>query len=388
MSTNLATIISGPCLVQFRGATFRSKGDVKLDLSLETFDVSTDLYGLVDKRVSGQPLKVSFTPEGRWADLTVLYPYASARLGSYVTPQHVVGTINATNNTIAVTDTTLPAGTPASFGSTATMPAGLTAATLYYLSADVAGVRTVHATSSAAIAGTSPIDITSAGTGTISFVEQWPLVIHGNDGQRVTIHNAAVTKMPSLNLKSTETLFGDCEIEGFVKNGVAWSTAASLYSIDTATWSDSGFDAADILTQPYTLTWGSAPWAGISTKNGVSIDFALDLAAVEDDASGVITRRIQRVGATAKAQPMGPDLAALMTALMLQGSGATRGRSLGGTNLDLAGDGVFVRLYAAALTGGPAQWATASDRIGDLTWTATRLGGSSSPLFLLATAAP
>ena len=46
------------------------------------------------------------------------------------------------------------------------------------------------------------------------------------------------------------------------------------------------------------------------------------------------------------------------------------------------------RLYAAALTGGPAQWATASDRIGDLTWQATRLGGSSSPLFLLANAAP
>lgn len=388
MSTNLATLISGPCLLQFRGATFRSKGDVTLDLSLENFDVSTDLYGLVDKRVSGQPLKVTFTPEGRWADLTVLYPYASARLGSYVTPQHTVTAVDTTGNTIAVADTTLPAGTPVSFGSTATMPAGLTAATLCYLGANAAGLRTVHATSAAAIAGTSPIDITSEGTGTISFIEQWPLVIHGNDGQRITIHNAAVTKMPSLNLKSTETLFGEVEIEGFVKNGVPWSTADSLFAIDTAAWSDSGFDAADILTQPYLLTWGAAPWAGISTKNGISIDFTLDLAAVEDDASGVITRRIQKVGANAKAQPMGPDLAALMTALLLQGAGATRGRSLGGTNLDIAGDGVFVRLYAAALTGGPAQWATASDRIGDLTWSATRLGGASNPLFLLANAAP
>lgn len=388
MSTNLATLISGPCLIQFRGATFRSKGDVKLDLSLETFDVSTDLYGLVDKRVSGQPLKVSFTPEGRWADLTVLYPYATARLGSYVTPQHTVGAIVIADNTIAVADTTLPAGTPVSFGSTLTMPAGLTAATLYYLSANAAGLRTVHATSAAAIAGTSPIDITASGTGLISFVEQWPLVIHGNDGQRVTIHNAAVTKMPALNFKSTETLFGNCEIEGFVKNGVAWSTAASLYTIDTAHWSDTGFDASDILTQPYLLTWGAAPWAGISSKNGISIDFSLDLAAVEDDASGVISRRIKAVSATAKAQPMGPDLSALMTALLLQGAGATRGRSLGGTNLDIAGDGVFVRLYGAALTGGPAQWATASDRIGDLTWQATRLGGATTPLFLLANAAP
>lgn len=388
MSTNLATLISGPCLVQYRGATFRSKGDVKLELSLETFDVSTDLYGLVDKRVSGQPLKVTFTPEGRWADLTVLYPYASARLGSYVTPQHTITAVDTTANTLAIADTTLPAGTPVSLGSTLTMPTGLTAATLYYLGANSSGVRTIHATSAAAIAGTSPIDLTGEGTGTIAAVEQWPLVIHGNDGQRITIHNAAVTKMPALNLKSTETLFGEVEFEGFVKNGVAWSTAASLYTIDTAAWSDSGFDATDILTQPYTLTWGSAPWAGISTKNGISIDFGLELAAVEDDASGVITRRIQKVNATAKAQPMGPDLSALMTALLLQGSGATRGRSLGGTNLDLAGDGVFVRLYAAALTGGPAQWGTATDRIGDLTWTATRLGGSANPLFLLATAAP
>ena len=109
---------------------------------------------------------------------------------------------------------------------------------------------------------------------------------------------------------------------------------------------------------------------------------------MEDDASGVLTRRISSLTATAKAQPMGPDLAALMTALLLQGAGATRGRSLAGTDLDLAGTGVFVRLYDAALTGGPAQWATKADRIGELTWQATRKGGAADPLFLLATASP
>ena len=161
MSTNLATLISGPALIQYRGASFRSKADVKLSLELDTFDVSTDLYQVVDKRVSGQPVKVTFTPEGRWADLSVLYPYASARLGSLITPQHTVSAVDTSADTLAVADTILPAGTPVSFGSLGTMPTGLTAGTLYYLSANAAGLRTVHATSAAALAGTSAIDITT-----------------------------------------------------------------------------------------------------------------------------------------------------------------------------------------------------------------------------------
>ncbi len=388
MPTNVALIVGGPCKVTHKFATFRAKAGVKLEFAIESFDVPTDLYGLVDKRVKDQPVKVSFIPEGRWEDLPVLYPYASAELGSLITPVHLCGAIDTAANTIAVADTALLAGAPVSFGAETAMPGGITAITPHYLSANAAGLRTVHATQAAALAGTGAIDITSAGTGDISFVEQWPLVIHGRDGKRITLHNAAITKMPALRLQSTETLYGDMEFECFPKNGVSWETDNSIYTIDSAPFSDTTFDRTKILTQDYTLTWGAAPWAGLTTKSGIAIDFGLGLEAVEDDASGIITRRITSLTATAKAEPTGRSLAQLAAALKVQGTGATRGRSLTGDNLDLAGNGVFIRLYTAALLGGLANWETKSNRVGELTWQATRQGGTATPLFLLDTEAP
>lgn len=390
MSTNLATIIGGPCLISYDGATFRSKGDVKLDPTFDTFAIENDLYGPVDVRVGDQPLKVTFTPEGRFADLSVLFPYLTAALGSLITPVYTCGAVDATGNTVAVAATTLAAGTPVSFGTTGTMPTGLTAATLYYLSANAAGLRTIHLTAAAAIAGTGAIDITAIGDGTLRFVVQKALVILANDGTRLTLHNVALTKMPSIAARRKETLWGEVEFEAFVKNGVARTTANSVLTEDTATFEDTGFDPADIITQPYSLTWGAAPWAGIYTKNGFSIEPTLNLAAVEDDASGILTRRLVSVGFTAKAQPMGIDFAALRAKLNLDGASAILGRSLAGDNLNIEGTDVYMRLYAAALVGGPAQWKTDLERTGELTWQATRTftGGAANPLFYIGAAAP
>lgn len=389
-STNLATIIGGPCLIQFDGSTFRSKGDVTVDFSLATFDIVTDLYQVVDKRVSGQPMSVRFAPEGRFADLAALYPYLAVALGSLVTPVFPCGAVDTAANTIEVANTSLAAGTAVSFGTTGAMPTGLTAATLYYLGADAAGERTVHLSAAAAIAGTGAIDITAAGSGTLSFVVQKPLVIVGADGTRITFHNAAVTQMPTINAKSTDTLWGDVEFQAFPKNGVEWATANSFFTIDATAFADTGFDPADIITQPYALTWGAPPWAGIFTKEGITIEPVLELEPVEDDASGIISQRIANLGFTARAQPMGIGLADLLTKLGLQGAGAVRGRSLAGDDLNIEGDGVYMRLYAAALLGGPAQWATRLDRVGELQWQATRTftAGVANPLFYIGNAAP
>jgi hypothetical protein len=390
MSTNLATLIGGPCLASYKGSTFRSQADVTLNLALDTFDVVNDLYGAVDKRVAGQPIKLAFTPEGRFADLAVLFPHVGAAIGSLITPRWPCGAVNTGADTIAIANTSLAAGTPVSFGTTGTMPAGLTAATVYYLGANSGGARTIHTSAAAAIAGTGAIDLTSAGTGSLAFIETYELVILGNDGKQITFHNAAVTKMPAVNPASQKTLWGDVEFECFAKNGIPWTTADAFFTIADASFADSGFDPADIITQPYSLTWGSAPWAGIFTKNGFVIEPSLTLEAVEDDVSGILTRRISSLGFTAKAQPEGPDLSDVMAALKLQGAGATRGRSLAGPDLNIEGTGVYIRLYAAALSGGPAQWSSKLDRIGELTWQATRTftDGVANPLFYIGAEAP
>jgi len=104
-ATNLANIIGGPCKVSFKGSTFRSKADVKLDPTLETFSVQIDLYGEVDTRSGNQPCKITFVPEGRFADLAVLYPYLAVALGSLVTPRWECGAVVAADDTIAVANT-------------------------------------------------------------------------------------------------------------------------------------------------------------------------------------------------------------------------------------------------------------------------------------------
>jgi hypothetical protein len=391
--TNLAHIIGGPCLIYRDGAIFRSKGDVVVDGSLETFEIVLDLYHAVDVRVAGQPIKVSFEPEGKISDLPVLFPYLGEyAIGKYITPRYECGAVVAADDTIAVAETSLPAGTPVSFGTLGTMPAGLTEATLYYLGANVSGVRKIYDNSADSIAGTADAEeeIGDAGTGKLAFIVQKTLVIIGNDGERFTFHNAAVSKMPAINFKSTATLWGGVEFECFSKNGVAWDTANSFYTIDTAAFSDTGFDPADIITQAYSFTWGSGIWAAKYTKEGITVDSNLGLEAVDDDASGVITRQISSIGFTAKCQPMGPGLSDFMTALKLQGAGATRGRSTAGPDFDIAGTGFFARLTAASLNGGAAQWSSKNNRIAELTWAATRKfeSGTALPLFYIGTEAP
>ena len=79
-----STILRGPAVIQFNGCTFYSKGDITVDVGLETFQVETAAHGKVDERVIERSIKVKFTPAGEWENLATLYPYGSAVLGASV----------------------------------------------------------------------------------------------------------------------------------------------------------------------------------------------------------------------------------------------------------------------------------------------------------------
>lgn len=79
-----ASIIRGPAIVTFNGATYYSKGDINLAVGLETFAVETALHGKVDERVIERVSKVTFTPDGQWESLGVTWPYGAMNLGDSV----------------------------------------------------------------------------------------------------------------------------------------------------------------------------------------------------------------------------------------------------------------------------------------------------------------
>lgn len=378
MSLNIAHSIGGPALIRYAGRTFRSKADIKLSPTLTTFVVETDLHPGADTRVSGQELKLSFTPEGLWDldDLAVLFLAASVALGDLLTPRREF-TVAADTDIVTSPANGLRMGAPvrvsAEIGST--LPAGLIENQLVYWHKTDANTGYFYDTSAHAIAGgeTGRVDLTNTGSagGVFALVVNEPLQVLGRDGELWTFHNACVTKQPSIAGSTKSTLFsGDVEFALLPINATAHTTANSIYTRTAAqAWDEPAFDKTKLLTQKFALTWGDL-FTSLSLKSGFSADFGLTTEPVVADGEVVASYRLKSRTATLKAQPMGLTLTALLNALKIQDTGADLGRSLAGGNLDLLSTGAGLRLYNAALLGGLAQWNAGGDRVGELNWQA------------------
>jgi len=383
---SVATIIGGPCIMTFRGATIRSKGDVRLNTALSTFPVETSLLGQVDVRLREVSGEISFVPDGEWSNLGVLWPYGVFPLGSYLGPQLPFLSIAANQANVGSTATLLSgdAFVPQVQGS-GTITNGLVAGTTYYFHVISGTNVSVHTTYANAVSGVNPIAITAGGGNTVTVVNN-PLTIQSIDGQLLTFPNVAISKMPNLKLSTVATIAGSITLQAYRADGQDWSGVNSLYTSVANPWpGDLTFNPQNILTGEISAVWQNmvAPWANFDTKDGWSIDFAMDLYREEVDNVGLVAHKLRNLVVTAKATPVGVQTSDLLTALSLQGSGAARGRSLGATGQNLLLSSVAgnlgVKLTQAALVGGPALWSTTLDRIGELTWEATRTFGPTGP---------
>src|ERR1043165_3481292 len=85
MAIDVTTMLKGPALVKYDGATFYSKGDISFSTAHNTMNIEVDRYGKVDERVTDDIITVSFTPAGERESLGVVYPYLPMPIGSYIT---------------------------------------------------------------------------------------------------------------------------------------------------------------------------------------------------------------------------------------------------------------------------------------------------------------
>lgn len=163
---NLANLLEGPAVVQYRGITLEFRGGLKPTASTESFEISTDRHGVIDNRRRESSIKLSGTPVGVWtaAHLAVLYPewYRNPAVGQLVTRVLEFETVTPASNQIKITAHKLRAGCPVSLGTFGTLPAGLALATTYYVGVVDADNITLHAAAADAVAGTNPVDITDA----------------------------------------------------------------------------------------------------------------------------------------------------------------------------------------------------------------------------------
>jgi hypothetical protein len=84
MSTARTSIVRGPAIVKFNGATFFTKGDIETVDEIETFDVTSSIHGKADERISMVMSKVRFLPVGEYESQAVLWPYAAFLPGQSV----------------------------------------------------------------------------------------------------------------------------------------------------------------------------------------------------------------------------------------------------------------------------------------------------------------
>lgn len=218
-----------------------------------------------------------------------------------------------------------------------------------------------------------------------------PLVIHTLGGLKLTFANAAITRVPGLRMTVKETLLGEMEFTAILANEGAPATLADYYTLQTgqAYDGDTGIDGATIKTLSYAASWGESDgWAEFYTRNGWTITPEVSIEPEYVDGLGTIDYKVTNQKVRATGALMGPTLAEVWTALQ-HGTALGASRLAGGEDLVISATGVYVQLYNALLTEGPATFGQ-SPLVGDVTFEATRKWTANvpDPLIYIGTAAP
>lgn len=227
-----------------------------------------------------------------------------------------------------------------------------------------------------------PYGATNVGTSVLTAVDR-PLEIFGRDGRKITVHAAAVTKMPSLRLGSNNTLLGSITFTGLVRNSTDPTTATAYYTEAAVAYpGDAGFTVGEIRTAAAAAAWGvAAPWSAFSSENGFQVDFNLNLAAQKVDGIGTVDMTFQSLEVMIKAIPVGPAASDILGRISpATGMGADMGSP---DNLIVTAGVVAVMLSKPALTESGLVFGSSAKRIGATTWSATRTitAAVADPLF-------
>jgi len=221
-----------------------------------------------------------------------------------------------------------------------------------------------------------------------------PCYIWGQDDVKVTIAAAAITKMPSIFLSATKTLFGECEISGVLAKGTTRVTANSVFTVGSGSYPAlTSFDRTAIRTCRYGFVWGSSPWDEIHPEAGVQVDFNMNLEPVKGDTEGTIDMTLSGVEVTARFVPLTQTLANALDKMLIQGSGGGIGDTFFTQGADLVvtgpanGDPKVTVKKAAFVDSFQSRWGGGTKRLSEMLLRAQRgiTSGDPDPLFALET---
>jgi hypothetical protein len=227
-----------------------------------------------------------------------------------------------------------------------------------------------------------------------------PLVIQtkfggaSNTGQTITYPRAALTKLPQLKLKPSDTLFGEMTFTCLGVPTVQPTGASAWQAIADAAFADTSFDETAIITDAYSASYGSSPYNAIGSMAGFEVDITAETENITSDDFGIVDMILKSLTATAKFAPSNLTEAQLYALLSNQGSNYVYpGQSLSksNTNLVISGSGNGAHTLTVTINNaGPKQagfiYSTNKHRFEAIEFTSKRTwtSGTANPLFTLA----
>jgi hypothetical protein len=207
-----------------------------------------------------------------------------------------------------------------------------------------------------------------------------PLTWNANNGDVLTIVNAAVTKMPDLTLGGEKDILGPVEFTGLIANGDDPENASSYYTILTGqSFSAPALDTTKLTRQRYTATWGAfTGFTSFQAQDTWNISHELELSPVKIQGR-TVDMVVNSYRCMAKTMPAEPMMANIDAALLVQGTGAKQGRRLSANASDLVITGqnlVSITLKNAALKTAGFVFGGKPLRNGELGWVSNWVTGS------------
>ena len=368
-SVPVVRVITGPAIVQLGPDVFYSKAGIVLKYNRATFQPDSDFHGKLDVRAKGQAVvEIALRPVGMTTSLAPRYRAVGATVA-----------VGGSSGTYALADVLTPSGltgTAPTFAASAIGTGGdagkVTAVTLL-----TPGYLT-------AAAGQNPLAVTGGGGSGCTLNVTWakcyaafPLApdmvgksifgpaaspttctIWTADGRVLTFSRAGVLKMPSINLRPSDTLFsGDMTIRAIGKATTQMSDTSYLFARTTAAFADASFDETKILTDIYSAAWGStSPYNAMGAMSGFELSLEAETKDIESDDFGLADTTLTSLQATAKFSPSNLTESDVETLLAYQGASAILpGQSVTKANQDLVIAGVSGALVATLYKAGPHQ---------------------------------
>jgi hypothetical protein len=208
-----------------------------------------------------------------------------------------------------------------------------------------------------------------------------PLIINGQDGSRLTVVNAQITKLANLQLSVEKELWSaDIEFTGLLLPGNTPDQAGSFYTYTVSnSYTAPAFTKTNFRAPILSASWGATlanggtSFAAFNFKNGAQVDWKweLDYEPCMIDGMGEVDAIVQGFEASCKGTPVGPIEADVASALLpAQALGSLLSASGGDLTLTFGTNSVILKSAFLADNDGFA-WSRKNNRIGDLTWRST-----------------